>query len=253
MPQAPDTNQNAAPTAGVNGKKDSTAEVPMFDLEEVIQFVARIHGAGLETAKMPDVAVGCGYKHASSTPFYRRMVAGRLFGLLAQTGAELTMRARDYLEPTRDDARTRSLIEAVMAVPWYAEYVGKHVGKKWNPDLVGNEIGRAFTLTDACRRVCAKALESSLRFAGLLSTENTVLAPSTVTGQPSPPPSGDENEDEEQSEETQKHTLFLDKQKKRKFTIIAPISVNGAELTRICKWLEVTMIVEPDTAGPTTL
>jgi hypothetical protein len=43
---------------------------------------------------------------------------------------------------------------------------------------------------------------------------------------------------------SQSHTLFLDGSKKRKFTISAPLIVTGAELERIKKWLEVTLIVQ---------
>src|ERR1700722_2823757 len=102
-------------------KKDSTNEVPMYDLGEIMTFVTTVHEKGLETEPMPEVAKGCGYKHATSTPFYRRMVAGRLFGLLSKTGAELTPRAKDVLKPDSDGAEKRALVDAVNAVAVYAE------------------------------------------------------------------------------------------------------------------------------------
>lgn len=42
----------------------------------------------------------------------------------------------------------------------------------------------------------------------------------------------------------QSHTLYLDKTKKRKFTISAPLDVNPNEVKRIQKWLEVTLLMD---------
>ena len=40
------------------------------------------------------------------------------------------------------------------------------------------------------------------------------------------------------------HSLFLDKDKKRKFSISSPLFITRAEYQRICKWIEVTLIVD---------
>jgi hypothetical protein len=42
----------------------------------------------------------------------------------------------------------------------------------------------------------------------------------------------------------EKHTLYLDKDKKKTVTLTAPLAISRAEYERICKWLEVTLIVE---------
>ena len=44
----------------------------------------------------------------------------------------------------------------------------------------------------------------------------------------------------------EEHSLFLDKEKTRKFTINSPLFVSRAEYERICKWIEVTLIVEDE-------
>jgi hypothetical protein len=42
----------------------------------------------------------------------------------------------------------------------------------------------------------------------------------------------------------EEHSLFLDKEKTKKFSISGPLFISRAEFNRICKWIEVTLIVE---------
>jgi hypothetical protein len=42
------------------------------------------------------------------------------------------------------------------------------------------------------------------------------------------------------------HTLYLDTEKKRQVSLTAPLSITRAEYSRICKWLEVALIVEEE-------
>ena len=226
----------------------------MYDLGEIITFVTTIHEKGLETAAMPEVAKGCGYKHATSTPFYRRMVAGRLFGLLSKAGAELTPRAKDYLKPDVHGAEKKALVEAINSISHYAELLGKFDGKKLNAGLVANGLSKSLNLTDACAAICGKSFEASLKFAGLLSGDGTVSGapalPVKDAGKKDAEKSDDNHEEEEEESEdsakTQKHTLYLDKTKTKKFTVTAPLSITSAEIKRIQKWIEVALLIESD-------
>ena len=42
----------------------------------------------------------------------------------------------------------------------------------------------------------------------------------------------------------EEQSLYLDKEKKRRFTINSPLFLSRSEYDRICKWIEVTLIVE---------
>ena len=106
---------------GPASKKDSTIDLPMIDLGEAVELVTTIHEKALETASMPEVAKACGYTSPSSTPFYRRAAAARLFKMLSPQKAELTSQALDYFKPDCEDAKQRSLESAVMGVPAYAD------------------------------------------------------------------------------------------------------------------------------------
>jgi hypothetical protein len=249
---------SAIKTASASGqKKDYTTEIPMFDLEEVLRFVTKIHDLGLETASMPEIAKRCGYTAPTSTPFYRRMVASRHFGLLSKSGADLTVRVKDYLKPDSEGADKRALIEAILGIPRYAEIVQKHDGKKLNTELVANGLSKALTLTDACANICAKAFISSLKFAGLLAPDMIVSAGiSEAAGNGALPHKelGKEEKNEvvlAESTETQSHTIYLDKTKQRRFFVTAPIDISNAEIQRIKKWLDYALIVDVDKDNPT--
>jgi hypothetical protein len=231
-------------------KKDSTNELPMLDIGEAINFVSLIHEKGLENAQMPDVATQTGYKHPSSTPFYRRCVAARLFGMLAKSGPELTARARTYLKPDNENARVAALRDAIMGIQLYADEVNKLIGKRINNLYVANSFQKVLPLTDGCAAECAINFERSLKFAGFLATDGTVVIPGLETTTPAAPvkPTG-EDDDKGGADGMQSHTLYLDKTKTKKFSVSAPLDLTPSEIKRIQKWLEVTLLVdwnEPD-------
>lgn len=250
------------PSAPSSQKKDYTTEIPMFDLEEVIRFVTKIHDLGLEAAPMPEIAKRCGYTTPTSTPFYRRMVASRHFGLLSKSGADLTVRIKDYLKPDSEGADRKALVDAILGVPRYAEIVQKHDGKKLNEELVANGFSKVLSLTDSCAKICAKAFISSLKFASLLTPDMTVSAGiAAIEKSAMAAPKEREGKSVEHEERTsgdsndvQTHTLYLDKTKTKKFTVTAPLAVTALEIKRIQKWIEVTLLIdseEPEQEGST--
>lgn len=224
-----------------NGRKDSTIDLPLYDLGEIIRVTRKIHSDGLETAKVDEVAKAFGYKTAGSTPFYRRLVAGRHFGLIVSSGADLTSRARDIIQPNEDGVDEKAMVAAAMNLPYFAGWAARLAGRRLNLELVTNDIERTYNLTKACARRCAEVLMESFKVAGLLLADGTVRSASSTAQPASKAP---EAQPEPEDPDVQSHTLYLDRHKQRKFTIVAPLAVSTAELTRICKWLEVTMIVE---------
>jgi hypothetical protein len=231
-----------------SGKKDSTNIIPMFDLEEAMKLVVTIHDKALETSSLPQVAKGCGYASPTSTPFYRRLTAARLFTLLGSPQAELTTLALDYLKPDHEDAKRTALTRAIMGIPAYADLVRRHIGKKLNTEIVSHSFSRNFSLTDVCAGVCARAFVSSLKFAGFIALDGTVSLPqdAVVPTLPNPPANSQSREPEEggNDQECQTQTLYLDSKRKRRITIKAPLTVTKDELERIRAWLGFQLIVE---------
>jgi len=215
-----------------------------------------IRDKAVETASMPGVAKALGYANATSSPFYRRMAAARLFGLLS--ASSLTQRAMDYIKPHDEQMKARVIKEAVLGIPAYEALVTRYAGKKMNVELVANAIERDHNLSASCASLCARVFESSLRFAGMLSIDGTVEVMG-VTETPPPEhnpmalatpaaehavPAPDTN-----VPDLQQHTLYLDKTKIRTFTFTGPVEITAAEFERICQWLKVTMIVSDSSKG----
>ncbi len=234
----------------------------MYDIEEAIKLVITIHEKALETEAMPVVAKGCGYANPTSTPFYRRIVAARLFRLVGSPKPELTKLALDYLKPDTDGAKQAALTQAIMGIKTYADIVNLNIGKKLNIDLLANKLEKenALAITKSCAKICAAVFVNSLKFAGFISPDGIITIPTgtappdTLSPVESPlakvPPKGEELEADDGS---QVQTLYLDGKRKRKITIKAPFTVTKDELERIRAWLGFQLIVEDSsTTSPPT-
>jgi hypothetical protein len=231
-------------------KKASTNEIPMVDLSVVLEFVEKIETDGLQTLTAQEVAKGTGYTSATSTPFYRRLVGAKLFGLLDTTqGVNLTKLALDYFKPTDDVAKAMALVTAVKNVVGYKNILERYSGKRVPPkiDIVGNLIEREFNLTTEAAKICASAFMSSVQRAELVQADNTLITtlqqfrPShlpeaisvkvaTQTSPIIPVASSDDSES---------HYLTLDAKRGRRVVLQAPPVITASELKRIQNWLSV--------------
>lgn len=233
-------------------KKNSTTEIPLVGLAEVADFVTTIHEKALELASMPEVAKGVGYESATSTPFYRRLVAGRLFGLIGSNGAAITKRATDYIRPDQEDAKAKSLQDAICGIPYYTGLIEKYRGRKLNTDLVKNAISKDFNLMDSAASAAAKAFAASLKFAGMLAVDETVGV-SIVPPKQVETPNAKIEEAIAKGEVPKEFSInverstFLDKERSREVTFDCPFSITRLEFQRIMKWIEATWIVEEET------
>lgn len=249
------------PQAVKESLKDSTNAVPMIPLKDALEFVYKIHEQALEAESMVVVAKGLGYAGNTSTGFYRRVVAARLFGILSPSGASLTKRANDYFRPDSDDSKQNALLGAITGIPPYCELLSKYEGKKINPELVGNSMGKSLKLTLDGAQICAATFVASIKFSGLLSSDGIVTAAPAATQNatvmPSLIPQSPSIErqtaipDTPAPDEVGSHTfvLPLDREKKRKITVTAPLDVTTKEIERIKAWLAVSLNIDGDTEG----
>ncbi len=242
---------------GKQEPKDYTIELPMFDLAEALKLVTEVHEKALETAPMAEVAKGCGYAGPSSTSFYRRIVAARLFGLLSLQGAALTKQSLDYLKPDTEHAKDKALNGSIQAIPAYVELLQNHQGKRINLDIVGNGFMRRFALTKPAASVCARVFANSIKTAGFLGSDGTITtmaaaaATNETNGDKVTPPVKPRNESESEPTGSHGFTLILDPKKNRKIFVQAPPSVTEAELKRIQAWLGYQLLVVPEGNGTT--
>jgi hypothetical protein len=228
-------------------KKASTTGLPMVDLDGVLAFVEKIEGEGLQTLSQQEVAKRLGYAAQTSTPFYRRIVAAKLFGLIDTTqGVNLTRLALDYFKPTDEESKRRALITTVKNVVGYQGMIERFSGKRLPPlDILRNFIEREFHLTPETANTCADVFVRSVNRAALVKTDGTLSANVPEQSVPSPisetvsagavianPPSP-------VSDDWETHFLTLDAKRGRRVTLQAPPVITTAELKRIQNWLAV--------------
>src|SRR6266513_470597 len=95
--------KSAPPARSDSKRQNSTSDYPMVDLREICNFVQTIWEEGVQAESMPAVAKECGYSAPTSTGFWRRMSAPRMFKLIEPQGARLTGLAMDYVKPDSED------------------------------------------------------------------------------------------------------------------------------------------------------
>ncbi len=247
MPKEPQVTKPETTSTKSPGKKGSTSEYPMVDLREACDFVQTIREKGVEAETMPIVAKAAGYASPTSTGFYRRVGAARLFQLVQPQGAALTPLALDYFKPDLGDAKSKALKQAVRSVALYQPLLEKYLGKKLVIDNVENAIARSSDLNDECAFLCAKCFVQSLRFAGELDGDDVLLG-SARTSQPVEvqQPAGAQNTAVPQplgDGELETSYLTLDAGRKRRVIVQAPAAVTAAELKRIQDWLSFQLLV----------
>lgn len=235
-----------APPQKSRGKKGSTADYPMVDLREVCDFAQTIREKGVEAETMPIVAKACGYASPTSTGFYRRLGAARLFQLIHSQGAALTPLALDYFKPESDDAKSRALKKAVRSVALYQPLLEKYLGKKLVVGNIENAIARSSDLNDECALLCAKSFVYSLRFAGELDGDDVLRASARVTELQEAPQAAARHPVASElsvSDELENYYLTLDAGRKRRVIVQAPAAVTPAELKRIQDWLSFQLLI----------
>jgi hypothetical protein len=248
-----------AATDKKRGKKASTNELPMVDLDAVLTFVDKIETEGLQTLSQQEVARKLGYANQTSTPFYRRIVAAKLFGLIdTAQGLNLTRLALDYFKPIDEESRRQALVSAVKNVLAYQGMIERFTGKRLPPlDILRNSIERDFDLARETANSCADVFTRSVKTAGLVRVDGTLGAgaeqsfaqPSSERTPPAAKSAGTVNLGDPPSEESESHYLTLDTKRNRRVVVHAPPVISEAELKRIQNWLAVQLHVVESLEG----
>jgi hypothetical protein len=222
----------------------------MVDLGVILDFVGKIESDGLQTLTAQDVSKRMGFAASTSTPFYRRTVAAKLFGLLDTTqGVNLTKLALDYFKPTDDESKAAALATAIKNVVAYQKILERYAEKRLpQVDILANLIEREFNLVSEAAKVCANVFVNSVQRAGLvrgdgsLSTSNSERVSASRAPEKTPEMSAMSRAvtspfaDQADSES---HFLTLDAKAQRRVTLQAPPVITASELKRIQNWLAV--------------
>jgi hypothetical protein len=229
-------------------RKASTNELPMVDLGTVLDFIGKIESDGLQTLTVHEVARRMGFASATSTPFYRRVVAAKLFGLLDTTqGVNLTKLALDYFKPTDDESKAAALATAMKNVVAYQKILERYSGKRLpQVDILANLIEREFNLASEAAKVCGGVFVNSAQRAGLVRGDGTLstAVPERVSPLPSAektmqPPASPFQSTVVGAGDYESHFLTLDAKAQRRVILQAPPVITASELKRIQNWLAV--------------
>jgi len=237
-------------------KKASSNALPMIELKSALDFVERIDSEGLQTLAQQEVSKRLGYAAYTSTPFYRRMLAAKLFGLIDTTqGVVLTRLALDYFKPTDEGAKRQALVTALRNVVGYQKIMERYSGRRLPPvDILRNSIEREFLLIPEGASVCAEVFLRSMQQAGIVASDGTLAPEAPPHTRPVEEPS---RKGEQQpspaalsvNADTESHFLTLDAQRGRRVVVQAPPVITEAELKRIQGWLAVQLHVVPSLAS----
>jgi len=246
-------------------KKASSNALPMVDLKSVLEFIARIDSEGLQTLGQQDVSNRLGYAAHTSTPFYRRMVAAKLFGLIDTTqGVILTKLALDHFKPMDEEAKISALFTAVKNVVGYQKILERYAERRLPPvDILKHHIEREFILVPEAAKSCAEVFLRSVQQAGMVKPDGT-LSPESPGAHDRSRADQREKEEKLRADPTpaglapipaeggsESHFLTLDAQRGRRVVLQAPPVITEAELKRIQNWLAVQLHVVPSLAnGP---
>lgn len=243
-------------------KKASTNEIPMVDLGVVLEFVEKIESGGLQTLTALEVAKRTGYTAPTSTPFYRRMVGAKLFGLLDTTqGVNLTNLALDYFKPTDEESKAKALVTAIKNVVGYQKILDRYSGKRLPPQLeiLAHLIEREFNLAEDAAKICAAVFVSSVQRAGLVLADNTLTSGLPQRPQVSVTPEAVSTRSTLQTsatfpmpapDDSESHYLTLDAKRGRRVILQAPPVITASELKRIQNWLSVQFHVVDSVEEP---
>lgn len=247
-------NESAEQSTQSNGKsgnlKGSTNELPMLDLQTALGFLNKLDESGLQTLSQAEVAKHMGYSTNTSTPFYRRAVAAKLFGLLDNNqGMVLTRLALDYFKPTDENAKSNALRAAVQNVVAYQKILERYANKRApTVEILANAFERDHKLKRDAARICAQAFLSSLSTAGMLDGSGSLTGPA-ARSEPAPSPEVTPSSPPvvasvaqpglDASGLLETHYLTLDRKSGRKIVLQGPAVITATELSRIQSWLAV--------------
>jgi len=245
-------------------RKASTNELPMVDLGVVLDFVGRIETEGLQTLTAQEVAKRMGFAASTSTPFYRRTVGAKLFGLLDTTqGVNLTRLALDYFKPTDDGSKAAALATAIKNVVAYQKILERYSEKRLpQVDILANLVEREFNLASEAARVCASVFVNSVQLARLVRGDGTLST--SISERSSAPLAPEKATQAGQIPEhnvigpfltpadNESHFLTLDAKAQRRVILQAPPVITASELKRIQNWLAVQFHVVESLEETTT-
>lgn len=242
-----------------NGPKPD-ASYPIYDLAEAIKVAEAVRDLGGGNVGVAKSLLAQQLKYAETGPsFFQRVSAAKSFGLIDGRGSySLTDQAKQYFYPTVENGREIAAIGILTTPRAFSILVQKFDGGKL-PDtaMLGNIIHKDAGIPVSKKDGLASRFVRSAQFLGVIDPNgflrcNAFLAAGNRGDKVSPTPGQVTHEGgkipfekiPKEFTTQEEHSLYLDKEKTKKFTINSPLFITQAEYDRICKWIKVALIVE---------
>jgi len=193
-----------------------------------------------------------------SAAFQQKISSAKAFGLIVgRSDYLLTDTAKRYYSPLADGQKPLALIQCFSTPSSFKEIINRFDGDTLpNREILAN-IFEELKVPESWKLRAAAFFENGAQFIGVIDKDRILRIqaaqhahaaatqqPPVHTPKPSTAESPETNAAVEECSDQEKHSLFLDKEKTKKFTICSPLSLSRAEYNRICKWIEVTLIIE---------
>jgi hypothetical protein len=241
--------------------EDVGAEIayPAYDLSEALKVAEGVRDLGGGNAPVARKLLARHLDYAETGPsYFQRIAAAKCFGIITGRGAySLTELGRRYFYPTTENGRQIAAIK-MLTSPKSFGIVAKNLDGIKLPaiEMLGNIIHSKAFVPVSKKNTLAGCFIRSAQAIGILDTSGILHCQSLLDSFGSPkapippmeakqePPKYPADKVPKEFSDEEEHSLYLDKERTRKFSINGPLFLSRAEYERICKWIEVTLIVE---------
>jgi hypothetical protein len=206
--------------------------------------------------------------------FGQRISAARSFGLIVgRSDYTLTDIAKRIFFPINETDKSHAMLAALASPPTFGKIIARFDGDKLpKKEIVANVLHREYGLPESWKDRVATFFINSVQAVGAIDQQGILRYSVTLksTVKPEPPDNRPELPDPNNTSQsftdfaeqymqavvgkagisgipTHSHVLPLGLDNKRKVTVIAPLDLTEKEVKRILKWLEVTLVIEPET------
>jgi hypothetical protein len=241
--------------------RQDTSLYPYTSLEPSLKIADAVKELGGARSAVSKSSLAAHLNEGDKSPsFLQRISSAKAFGLIVgRSDYSLSEAAKRYYSPTTEQDRSNALLEFLTAPSSFREIIGLFDGEKLpKREILANIFSEKLKVPESWKDRAAGFFENSAQFVGVID-ENRFLRFKTTQHAAALKPilagaqaaiaavaSCKPIDEPETFSDQERHSLYLDKDKQRKFTINSPLFISRAEYQRICKWIEVTLIVEDE-------
>ncbi|MGD0206351.1 MAG: hypothetical protein ABSC89_01910 [Verrucomicrobiota bacterium] len=247
-----------------SGEKREAILYPYTSLAPSLKISDAVKELGGARSPVSKSSLAAHFKESEkSASFLQRIASAKAFGLISgRSDYSLTESAKQYYFPTDESGKSNALLTFLAAPSSFAEVIRRYDGDKLpSREILANVFQRDLKVPESWKERAAAFFENSAQFIGVLDEKRFLRVKAAQHAAESPSTPAHASEPHKTTprgamffgggqptffSDQEEHSLFLDKDKQRKFSINSPLFISRAEYDRICKWIEVTLIVEDE-------